>query len=128
MPDAQQPVSAPVRWLFEVLAAGSLLLVPLAVYAEASRAGGVALAAAAAVVMLFVVPMILGTMAFCRFPATRATAPVWGMAINSMALVMVCLLLRQTIGIGRIALVVAWQTWTLALLLAAWRQASRSPA
>ena len=33
----------------------------------------------------------------------------------------VCLLLRQTIGIGRTALLVAWLAWTLALLLVAWR-------
>ncbi len=78
-------------------------------------------AAAAAVVFLFVVPAILGVMAFCRFPATRATAPVWGMGLNSLALVMVCLLLRQTIGIGRNSFLLAWLTWTFALLLVAWR-------
>ena len=101
MLDAKQAISAPVRWPFEVLADGSLLIVPLAVYVGANRAGCVVLAAAAAVVLLFVAPTLLGVMAFCRFPATRATAPVWAMALNTTALVIVCLLLRQTVGMGR---------------------------
>jgi len=79
------------------------------------------------VVLLFVVPMILGIMAFCRFPATRAMSPVWGVAVNSMALLVVCLLLRQSIGIGRAAFLAAWLTWTIALLLFAWRPGESSP-
>ncbi len=119
--DVQQAISAPIRWLFEAVAIGSLLLVPLVVYLGANRAGLVFLAAAAAVALLLVVPTLLAVMTFYRRPATRAAAPVWGMALNSAALVIVCLLLRQTVGIGRTSLLAAWLTWTLALLVAAWR-------
>ena len=59
---------------------------------------------------------------FCRHPGTRPTAPVWSMALNSAALVLVCLLLRHTMGIRRIPLLAAWLAWTLLLLLAAWRR------
>ncbi len=121
MSNAKQPISVPIRWASEILAAGSLLLAPLAVYLAANGTGLAALATAAAVVLLFAVPGLLGTMAFCRFPATRASAPLWGMALNSVALVMVCLVLRETVGIGRTAFLAAWLIWTLVLLLLAWR-------
>ena len=81
--------------------------------AGANRAACVALATAAAVALLFVTPTLLGAMAFCRLAATRATAPVWGLALNTTALMVVCLLLRQTVGVGRTAFLAAWLAWTL---------------
>jgi hypothetical protein len=65
---------------------------------------------------LFVVPGLLGTLAFRRWPRTRAAAPAWSLAGNSAALVLVCLALRSTVGIDRLSFGVAWLSWTLVLL------------
>ena len=72
-----------------------------------------------AVLFLFVSPTFLGMLLLRSFPARRATAHAWSIALNSCALVLACLLLRNTSGIGRVPFVVAWSAWTLCLAVAA---------
>lgn len=72
-----------------------------------------------AVLFLFVSPTFLGMLFLRGFPARRATAHVWSIALNSCALVLACLLLRSTCGIERVPFVVAWSAWTLCLAVAA---------
>jgi len=81
-----------------------------------------AVMAVAAVGFLFVVPGLLGTLAFMRLPRRRATAHVWSLAANSAALVVLCLLLRPTVGIGRWSLAVGWLVWTVTLFALAWQR------
>lgn len=121
MSEAKEATSVPIPWPYEAVACVSLLAVPITIYIASTLVGFVGLATVAAVVLLFVVPGLLGMMAFCRFPGTRAAAPLWAMALNSAALIAVFLLLRETVGIGRSAFLAAWLIWTLALLLVAWR-------
>jgi hypothetical protein len=89
-----------------------------------------AVAAIVAVGFLFALPGVLGMLAFRRAPATRETAPAWSLAANSVALILVCLLLRSTVGVHRGPLIVAWSGWNLLLLGAylKWRARLLGPA
>lgn len=82
--------------------------------------------ALSAVVFLFVVPGLLGTLAFTRRAGTRRNAHLWSLAVNSAALIVVCLLLRHTTGVQRGPLAVAWLAWTVVLFAFGW-QPRRSP-
>jgi len=84
---------------------------PARVIAAAGMAMGASL-------LIIVVPWILGMLAVSRWKAKRATAGAWSLAVNSVALVLVCLVLRNTVGIGRTSFLIAWLVWTGALLLA----------
>src|SRR5574340_254389 len=85
-----------------------------------------AMMGAAAVTFLFVVPGLLGVLAFARWPSTRSTAHAWSLAVNSAALILVCLVLRSTLGIERNSIIAGWLVWSAALLAMAWDPA-RSP-
>ena len=103
-------------------AGAAILVLPLLLYAAAVRSGSTALTAIAAIGFLFVVPGLLGTLAFRRLPRTRATAHVWSLAANTAALMLLGLLLRRSVGIRRETLAAAWLAWTACLFLAAWRR------
>jgi len=75
--------------------------------------------ATGSVLLVFLVPWLLGTLALRRIHSRRATAASWSLAANSAALVLVCLLLRSTTGLHRISFLVAWLTWSVVLLPAA---------
>ena len=77
-----------------------------------------------ATVLLVVTPWILGALAIRRLPRRRATAGAWSLAVNSVALLAVCVLLRGTVGIDRFGFLTAWIVWTGALLAAAWKPAT----
>ncbi|GAG01507.1 unnamed protein product, partial [marine sediment metagenome] len=50
----------------------------------------------------------------------------WSLAANSAALILICLILRNTVAVGRASFLAAWLAWTGALcFLAARRSASR---
>lgn len=80
--------------------------------------------AVGACLLLFVAPWVLGTLAIGRIPSRRATAGAWSLAANSAALILVCLVLRNTGGIGRGSLLAGWTAWSGAMLLAAWKPVS----
>ena len=89
----------------------------------ASHASVLRLAAAVAmafgaVVFLWFAPWLLGVAAVGRIESRRATAHVWSLAANTAALVLICLVLRNTIGLGRGGFFAAWLLWTVALLAA----------
>jgi hypothetical protein len=90
-----------------------------------------ALAAVGAVAVLFVVPWVLGVGSCQRLAGPRRAAGAWSLAGNSVALVLVCLVLRHTAGIHRGTFFAAWLLWTAVLLwaaggpAAAWRDAAR---
>lgn len=73
------------------------------------------LATAGAVLLLFGLPWLLGTSAWRRIDSRRATAGAWSVVLNSAALVLLCLLLRNTVGISRASFLFAWLAWTAAL-------------
>ena len=86
------------------------------------RMAAAAVMAVSAVGFLFVVPGLLGTLAFMRLAGTRPTAYAWSLAANSAALVLMCLVLRnRTVEIGRVSFLVAWLAWTAALFALAWQ-------
>ncbi len=92
-------------------------------WAEASV---VRLCAAAAMTVgatcfLFVVPGLLATLAFMRRQNTRTTAYAWSLAGKSAALILIFLLLRNTCGVDRLSMTVAWLVWSGVLFRAAWR-------
>ena len=70
---------------------------------------------------LFVVPGLLATLAFMRRQGTRATAHAWSLAVNSAALILIFLLLRNTCGVNRFSMTVAWLVWSGVLFRLAWR-------
>ncbi|NQU20856.1 MAG: hypothetical protein HQ567_06200, partial [Candidatus Nealsonbacteria bacterium] len=88
------------------------------------RSATAAVMALGATLLLLVVPWILGTLAMRRLPRRRATAPAWSLAVNSAALMLVCLLLRNTVGIDRFGFLAVWTAWTFVLLAAAWKPAT----
>lgn len=75
-----------------------------------------ALGAIGAVLVLFVMPWLLGIGAWRRLAGKGRVPGAWSLAINSVALVLVCLMLRTTIGIHRGGFVAAWMIWTAVLL------------
>jgi len=77
--------------------------------------------AVAAVAFLFVVPALLGTLALTRLPRIRSTAHAWSLAANTAALILICLVLRHSLGINRLSLSGAWLAWTAVLFVLAWR-------
>lgn len=77
------------------------------------------LTAVGAVLFLFAAPWLLGTLAIGRMESKRATAGAWSLAANTAALVLVCLLLRNSVGVGRGGFFVAWLAWNTVLLLLA---------
>ncbi len=85
------------------------------------RLGVAAGMALGGVAFLFVVPGLLGTLAFMRWPQTRATAYTWSLAANSGALMLLCLALRHTVGIHRTGLAVAWLGWTAVWFVVGYR-------
>ena len=135
IPDPQSPIPLPTHpmppggptdwrrtnWPTELALAGSLVVLPIGLYAGAVRSGQAAAIACTAIVFLLAVPGLLAMMAFRRRAATRATAPAWSLAANSLALVLTCLILRQSVGLGRTTLAGAWLVWTVVLFLLAWR-------
>ena len=88
---------------------------------SAGRMVAAAMMAVSAVGVLFVVPGLLGMLAFKRWLHTRATAHAWSLAANSAAMILLCLLLRHTCGIHRISFGVVWLAWTVVLFAVAWR-------
>ncbi len=80
--------------------------------------------ATGAIWLLFFTPWALGTLAIRRIAAKRATAGAWSLAVNSAALMAVCLVLRGTVGIDRFEFLTAWMAWTGVLAAAAWKSAT----
>lgn len=80
--------------------------------------------AAGAFLLFFATPWMLGAVAVRRTESKRATAGAWSLAANSAALILVCLVLRNTVGVGRWSLLLGWMAWSGLLLLAAWKPAS----
>jgi len=78
-----------------------------------------AMTAVGAVLLLFVAPWILGTLAVARIEHRRATAGAWSLAVNCVALILVFALLRHTAGVGRPEFFAAWLAWTVVLALLA---------
>lgn len=76
-------------------------------------------AAVGAILLVVVVPWLFGTLAVGRIEGVRATAGAWSLAVNSAGLVLVCLLLRNTVGIGRGWFLAVWLAWTVLLLVLA---------
>ena len=72
-----------------------------------------------AVMFLYLVPVLFTTLIFRHSPSKRSTAYVWGIGVNCAAIVLVCLLLRHTVGIERAGFVVLWWIWSLATAAAA---------
>ena len=107
--------------LAELAVGGSLVVLPAIFYGVAVRFGSESLTAAGAIAFLFVVPGLLGVMAFQRSHRTRVTAHVWSLAANSLALVLIGVLLRQTVGFHRASFAAAWLVWSVLLFAAAWR-------
>jgi hypothetical protein len=75
---------------------------------------------------LFVSPGLLAMLAFRRIPSKRSTAHVWSLIVNSAALFVLFLVLRNTVGVCRSGLLAGWWSWTIVLFLLAW-QSHRSP-
>jgi len=71
--------------------------------------------AVGAMLFLFAVPWLLGMLAVARVDGKRATAGIWSAIANTAALTLVCLLLRNTVGIDRGSFCVAWLSWTVVL-------------
>ncbi len=69
-----------------------------------------------ATLLLVVVPWLFGTLALRGIESKRTTAGCWSLAANSVALILVCLLLRTTVGLGRTSFLIAWMAWNGALL------------
>ncbi len=67
---------------------------------------------AGAVLTVFAVPWLLGAIALGRLARRRSTAGAWSLAVNSIALILLCLVLRNTVGIDRVSFLVAWLAWT----------------
>jgi len=84
-----------------------------------------------AVLLVVVIPWLFGTLALQGVQGKRATAGCWSLAANSVALILVCLLLRGTVGLGRISFLIAWTAWNGALLVligrAAWARQCGPP-
>jgi len=79
-------------------------------YAEIAKA-------AIAVLIVFVVPILLGTLVFRRVKFARPTAAAWSMAANSAALVAISLILRTSgIGLFRESFLALWLAWIGAML------------
>ncbi|HUT13355.1 MAG TPA: hypothetical protein VMY42_22900 [Thermoguttaceae bacterium] len=91
-------------------------------FAPARVIAAVAMAVGASLLVV-VVPWILGMLAISRWETKRATAGAWSLAVNSATLVLVCLVLRNTVGIGRASFLIGWLAWTVALLLVAGKTA-----
>ena len=89
------PLVRQTEWPVELAAGGMLMLLPVALYGIAVGLGSWVLTAASATVFLFLVPGLLGTLAFQRWSRTRVTAHVWSLGANSLALVLIGALLRQ---------------------------------
>jgi hypothetical protein len=87
-----------------------------------TRVAAAALMALGAILLLWFVPWLLGTLAFRRIERKRATAHAWSLAANSAALVVVCLVLRETVGIARESFLGAWLAWTALLVILAARR------
>ena len=90
------------------------------------RTAATAVMAVGAALLLFAAPWLLGTLALQGIQSKRATAGAWSLAANSAALILVCLILRNTVGMGRVGFLAAWLAWTGALCFpAACRAVSR---
>lgn len=82
----------------------------------ATRLLAAVMMAAGASMLLCFTPWWLGTRAIAaRFPAKQATAHAWSLAGNTAMLVILCFLLRNTMGIGRGSFLFAWLAWTAVL-------------
>jgi hypothetical protein len=89
-------------------------------YLAAPRLFAAAVMACGASIVLCFAPWWLGTLAVAaRFPGKQFTAHVWSLAGNTAALVIICFVLRHTAGIGRESFLIAWLSWTAALVVLA---------
>lgn len=79
------------------------------------------LMALGAVLFLFAMPATLGVLAFRSRSRFRSTASVWSLAVNSLALFVLCLVLRPTAGIDRLSFFIGWLSWSLGLAVVACR-------
>lgn len=97
----------------------------VAAHAAPARLVIAAVMAVGAILLLFATPWMLGTLATGRVLGRRATAAAWSLAANSAALILACLVLRNTpAGISRGSFLAVWLAWNGLLLLVAWRPAS----
>jgi hypothetical protein len=71
--------------------------------------------AAGAVLFLYVAPTLLAMLIFRGRERTRTTAHIWSLAANSLALVVVLLVLRSAFGIDRLSFFLGWLTWSILL-------------
>lgn len=114
----RQPLGT-VAW-FDPTAASHLTFMRLAA-AVATAVG--------ALLTVFGMPWLLGTCVFRRIgigrianpshEKKRATAGAWSLILNTLRLMLVCLVLRHTVGIHRSSFLWAWLAWTVAMLAAA---------
>jgi hypothetical protein len=72
-----------------------------------------------AVALLVGAPWLAGMLAIRRVRAVRSTAAAWSLALNTLGLMAVCTLLRNTCGLSRATLLAGWLAWTAALVAAA---------
>ncbi len=79
-----------------------------------------------AVLLLWIVPWLLAALALQRSPRCRATAHAWSLAANSVALVLICMVLRAGPGISRGSFLGVWLVWNVLLLLLAKKPAERT--
>ena len=74
-----------------------------------------------AVLTLFVVPWLLGTLALRCAGTKRAMAGAWSLAGNTAALMTLMLALCNTVGVDRLAFLGVWVAWTTVLVWVAGR-------
>jgi hypothetical protein len=95
----------------------------LAPWTTARLAAAVAMAGGGVLTVL-VIPWLLALCAWQRFGGRGDTAGAWSLAVNCVALVLACLLLRQSVGIARGSFLAVWLAWSAALLCMAGGPAS----
>jgi hypothetical protein len=77
--------------------------------------------AVGAILFLFGAPSVLAILVFRARDARRSMAHLWSLAANSFALIVVCLILRQTVGLGRESFLLGWLSWSIGLATLACR-------
>lgn len=85
------------------------------------------LMAAGATLFLFGTPAVLGLLTFRSRTRFRSTAHVWSFALNSLALFLLCLVLRPTVGIDRLSFFVGWLVWSIGLAIVVCRSGESLP-
>jgi len=74
-----------------------------------------------AVAFLFAAPGLLAVAAFMQTERFRGTAPAWSLLVNTLALMIIFLLLRGTVGVEKFSFSGFWLAWTILLAVAARR-------